>query len=491
MTARNVYFATAITVVALTLSTLAVPATAATPPTWTAPVDVSTASQSGAIPYVAIAPNDTVVSIWQGTTGFTSTIQASVSTDRGVSWSTGVDVSLAGGPAYDPRVVAAADGSFTAFWYRHNGTNLRVQASTSVDNGASWSIPVDISAPGENAFNVQASTGADGTLTATWHRTEGGIGVIQASTSSDQGATWTTPVSISSPGLDSFMAQIAIGLDGTRVITWYGADGNGNNLVQASSSLDQGATWSSPTSLSAAGQDAQAPVIAVAPDGTFTIAWSVFNGVEAVTQTSTSTDHGATWGSAVTISGTGGDAGGPALTAAADGTIIATWRRYDGSSYLVQATSSVDQGVTWGTPTTLSAPGENGNEQQVIAAPDGTITAVWYRLNGSYYVVQASTSIDQGSTWSAPLDLSTPGRTARAPQLTAATDSALTVVWHGEVVGISFVQATSLLIAAAAAPAGASLPATGTDAGPVGVAALLLLLLGGTLLLRRRHPISN
>ena len=60
-------------------------------------------------------------------------------------------------------------------------------------HATSWGLPVNLSATGQNAYDPQVAMSSDGTYqTITWRRSNGTNDIIQAATSSDNGATWTT-----------------------------------------------------------------------------------------------------------------------------------------------------------------------------------------------------------------------------------------------------------------------------------------------------------
>jgi hypothetical protein len=90
----------------------------------------------------------------------------------------------------------------------------------------------------------------------------------------------------------------------------------------------------------------------------------------------------------VTLSDPGQNGQNPQVVTAGS-TITAVWSRYDGSNKRVQSASSSEGGASWGAPVTLSDPGQGAYDAQVVT--DGiTITAVWSRYDGSNDRVQAS-----------------------------------------------------------------------------------------------------
>ena len=146
----------------------------------------------------------------------------------------------------------------------------------------------------------------------------------------------------------------------------------------------------------------------------------------------------ATWSSpAVNLSAPGQGASNPDVALSADGTkATAVWTRFDGSNDIVQSVSATITGstATWSTVTNLSAPGQNATGAQVALSADGTkATAIWPRSNGSNRIVQSVSATITGSTatWSTVTDLSAPGQNASFPQVALSADGTkATAVWR-------------------------------------------------------------
>jgi len=405
-----------------------VPATAVAPDDWSTPADLSVTASEASAPQVAVAPDNTVVAAWIRTDGTNEIIQSSASTDRGVTWSVPVNLSAAGEDASGPQLAVAPNNTFTAIWDRFDGSNNIVQTSSSADGGATWSTPVDISVAGQPAQMAQISAASDNSLTAVWRRSNGSRTVIQSSSSLDGGATWSTPVDLSDATRNATTPQIAIAGDGTRTVVWQRTTG-GDQFIRSSSSTDGGTTWSVPVDLSAAGQDSDTPQVFAAPDNSLTAVWERSDGSNIIVQASSSSDGGVTWSSPVDLSAAGGDAEQVQLTITPGGLRTAFWQRDNGSNRIIQSSSSADNGATWSAPLDVSALGGDARQPQVSAAPDNTLVAVWNRNNGSDRVLQASYSVDQGATWSAAADISAAGGNVARPQIAVAADSNFVIVW--------------------------------------------------------------
>jgi len=143
-------------------------------------------------------------------------------------------------------------------------------------------------------------------------------------------------------------------------------------------------------------------------------------------------------------------------------------------------------------PVDLSAGGQTAYSPQVSVDSTGLAIAVWYRSDGSNYIIQSSTS-QSGGTWSTPVDLSASGQSAFGPQVSVDSTGLATAVWYRYDGSNYIIQSSTIDNPIPSAPASAPTPElakTGTNLHgsgvlAVGAAAVLLLGVGGTLLTRR------
>ena len=395
---------------------------------WTTPVNVSVAPEDAYEPQIVADSNNTLTAVWNWSNGSNELTQTSTSTDAGATWSTPFTLSATGQDADQHQIVAAPNNTLTTIWRRSDGSNLRVQTRTSTDAGANWSSVVDLSATGQNAREPQIVAAPNNTLTAIWRRSDGSDYIVQTRTSTDAGATWSSAVNLSATGQNSYDPQIVADSNNTLTAIWRRSDGS-NFIVQTSTSTDAGATWSSVVDLSASGQDARQPQIVAAPNNTLTAIWRRSDGSNFIVQSRTSADAGATWSSVVDLSATGQVARDAQIVAAPNNTLTATWSRSDGSNDIVQTRTSADAGAIWSSVVDLSATGQDAATPQIVADSNNTLTAVWSRSDGSNDIVQTRTSKDAGATWSSVVDLSAAGQDAATPQIVAAPNNTLTAVW--------------------------------------------------------------
>ena len=301
------------------------------------------------------------------------------------------DVSLPGQSASDPQIAAADDGTAVAVWRRPNGVNDIIQLAARPPGG-SFSPPASLSAAGQDARDPQIALAPDGTATAVWSRSDGSNEIIQAVTR-PPGGPLGNPVNLSAPGRDAFVPQVSTASDGTTTVVWRRFDG-ADYIVQAAT-RPPGGSFGAPVDLSAPGQWAKVPQVATAPDGTTTVVWQRLDGADDIIQAATR-PPGGSFGAPVNLSAPGQDAEDPQLVTAPDGTTTVVWVRDDGATDRAQAATR-PPGGSFGAPVNLSAPADSAEEPQVATAPDGTTTAIWTGFDGGDFLIQAATRPPGGS----------------------------------------------------------------------------------------------
>jgi LPXTG-motif cell wall-anchored protein len=177
----------------------------------------------------------------------------------------------------------SSTGLATAVWRRYNGSETIIQSSTS-QNGAAWSTPADLSATGQDADDPQVTVDSTGLATAVWYRWNGSNDIIQSSTSLNGGA-WSTPANLSATNGDAYDPQVTVSSTGLATAVWERWNGS-NYIIQSSTSLN-GGTWSTPADLSATGQYADDPQVTVSSTGLATAVWRLYDGNNRIIQSST------------------------------------------------------------------------------------------------------------------------------------------------------------------------------------------------------------
>ena len=143
----------------------------------------------------------------------------------------GVRTLSAGGQnAFYPQVAVDVAGDAVFTWYRFDGTHARVQAR-SVSAAGVLSGVRTLSAAGQSAQFPEIGVDAAGNALVTWHRSDGVNLRVQSRTVST--AEVLGPLlTLSAAGQSALFPQLAVTPGGDAVLTWYRSDG-ANNRVEA------------------------------------------------------------------------------------------------------------------------------------------------------------------------------------------------------------------------------------------------------------------
>ena len=351
---------------------------------WSAPVDIA-AGHRIHNPQLAVDPAGNVVAVWRRTDTVGSVVQAATMTSGG-TWSTPVDLSA--DPSVDtmqktefPRVAVDATGAATATWSRYDGKSYVVQAAT-LAPGGTWTAAVDVSTPGQSARTPELAVDPAGNATLVWVA----AGVVQ-SAARPAGGTWSAPVNLSAASLMTSNPQVVADPSGTAIAVWHRLD-TGAYVVE-SASRPIGGTWTAPVRLSAPGVDTfSTPQVGVGPRGATVAVWQRHDGSSWVVAAATRTAGGG-WTPSVDVSESGRDAWDPQVAVDSAGNATAVWSATVPDSWQRVVQGARLGGGVWSAPTDLSPAGGNAWNPQVAIDPAGNATTTWSRHDGTTWVVQS------------------------------------------------------------------------------------------------------
>ena len=212
--------------------------------------------------------------------------------------------------------------------------------------------------------------------------------------------TFLSAINLSDPGQDGFEPQVAVDGSGNVIAVWTRSDGT-NLRIQSADRTPSG-PWSTPQTLSDPLQDASQPQVAVDPSGDALVVWTRFDGTNLRIQA----DYrpaGGSFGTPVTVSDPGQPASGPSVAMDNNGKGVIVWSREDAvaptGKLRVQSVVR-DPGVGGGFSAvqTLSLSGQDAFDAKVAAGPavDNNAVVVWTRSDGTNLRVQSSRRRDPG-----------------------------------------------------------------------------------------------
>jgi hypothetical protein len=221
-----------------------------------------------------------------------------------------------------------------------------------------------------------------------------GVGVAKVVRSTDRGATWGTPSTVYS-GADDFRDCVVTNTPSGLLLTGFDYTGTAFPGLRVHRSLDDGFTWSqlaNLTTIYSADHASSAPIVALA-DGT--LIWPTYGldptPAHGIVKVLASTDGGTTWTVRATLSDGTREYVEPNIAVLSDGTLLMMIRS-DGSPDTLFASTSTDDGVTWSTPASKFT-GASGKP---------AVLELWGRVHlavRSAGLTAYAYSDDQGATW--------------------------------------------------------------------------------------------
>ena len=240
------------------------------------------------------------------------------------------------------------------------------------------------------------------------------------------GGTWQAPVDLSAAGQHASSPQVAVDAHGNTVAVWYrftGPDtGPSTGSIVQGAVRPAGGTWQAPVDL-AVGGNVFAAQLAVGAQGDAVAVWNRASGARSfVVQGAVRAANGA-WQEPITLSAAGGNPGNPQVAVDAHGNAIAVWSRSSDSSSSVVQSAVRPARQNWQAPVELAVDAASAD---VAISPHGNAFAVWHDSRG---IAQSAMRSADGS-WQAPVDLSAPGQDALETQVAADAHGNAVAIWQ-------------------------------------------------------------
>lgn len=237
----------------------------------------------------------------------------------------------------------------------HNKTNVVVRRS--LDSGATWLAPVRLSRSG----GEPAIAGRGQSVDVVWRQNTTSAQVIRYARSTDGGATFSSPLSLSSGTGSAWWPSVARGRDGLVAVAWYDNSDIYDAKIRVRVSTNGGTSFGPPTTIVRA---PDANVTVAAGRGVVYALYSTWNGPLRVKR---SFDGGHSWSSAKTVS----EQGFGSITAAGSTAYVA----YNSGGKLVYRRTT-NKGDTWSSEANLSAKGGFGAK---LSLKGGVVRAIFLR----------------------------------------------------------------------------------------------------------------
>ena len=347
-------------------------------------------------PQISIDGTGNAISIWQN--NITVIIQANRYNIETNQWQINPeDISFT--IANKPQLAMDTIGNAIAVW--RNLNTAKIQASKYDFETNQWqTTPEDISSTNTN--DPQLAMDTIGNAIAVWQRDISGTSIkiqtnkfeVEEEEKKETTFAWQKINNLSTNGKNTFDPQAAIGCQestGNAVAVWRISDGK-NYIIQTSRYNANTETWPTSEDISASGQIAYDPHVAVNETGSAIFIWRRYNGSHYVVKTRKYNAITETWSSVINLSTTSKNAFDPQIVIAPSGNAVAVWRITDGRNFTVQTRRYDIETDTWLAVENISVPGQITYDPQVTMDNLGQTIAIWRRYNGSHYIVQARQS---------------------------------------------------------------------------------------------------
>src|SRR5580692_2444965 len=184
----------------------------------------------------------------------------------GKSWTSGAN----------PQVAVDSQGNAFAVWSHQPefDGDAAIEASTKPTGSDAWQAPVRLSPSGASFEWPVLAVDAAGDITAVWHGQDGAESDIEAAIRPADSGAWTTPVQLASDEGDELgLPEIAVDPEGDVVAVWARENGVGNDVIEATSKPHGSETWQVPVAVSAGGDLAGSPRVALDAGGDAFAVW--------------------------------------------------------------------------------------------------------------------------------------------------------------------------------------------------------------------------
>jgi hypothetical protein len=399
---------------------------------WGPAVELGSGSGHEREAQLAVAPNGTITAVWEHYDGAHFVVQERRIGVGGSPLGPVHQLSAGGASAFDARVAVGSDGTATVVWKRYNGASFVIQERR-VDAGGTPEASVhDLSLPGQFAGQPEVAARPDGGAVVAWerHNASRDVARIQSTVVRPNGTVAACCFDLTNADFNrnGFDPRVAVFPDSTAIVVWDRHNGS-EQIVQARQLAVTGTPSATTYDLSASGRNAIEPEVTTTPDGKAIATWTRFDGSSWVVQARRLAASGEPVGGAIDISEPGGPALQPHIAALTGSSASIVWKQLGGSTYTVKQ-RRLDQSGATGSTHVLSAPGVDAHEPQVAAGSDGTQTVVWALDDGAGEVVQARRIGGDGVPAADTVDLSDAGADAGAPSVAAGGNSSVAVAWR-------------------------------------------------------------
>jgi hypothetical protein len=290
-------------------------------------------------------------------------------------------LSAEGQNALTPRVATDSEGRATIVWRRYDGANYRVQSRRLGADGSPEAIQT-LSEAGQEAGVAQVAIDSQGRATVVWAAGAASNDEVQSRRLGADGSPEAIQT-LSPPGGNGFLPQIAVDPQGRATVVWIFRAGNPFWIQSRRLGAD-----GAPGPVRTLAQGGWDPQIAVDPKGRATAVWQP-PGYPWPVESRRFRADGSLAGPAKTVRSGGPYPGSPQVAVDSQGRATVVWVGYVGTLQRTVQSRRLGADGTPGGVQAVSQPG-NAAEPQIAIDPKGRATVVWRRHDGSNHRIQSA-----------------------------------------------------------------------------------------------------
>ncbi len=372
-----------------------------------------------------------------GTTTNT-TLRLNVISDKNNSFPLNVSKSIS--RSIQPHTVIDKQGVINSVWSDDRTGALRIYYSRSIDNGITFTEPVDVSLTDNANISPQIAIAPDSSIHIAWQECPAIDCQISYSRSTDQGKTFSESKNISPDIEFSELPSIITNPNGEVVIFWDAAKSLGEAKFEifASKSSNNGEIFSFPNAVvSDGGRNLFTTDAASDGKGNSYLAYESCSSGNCRIEIKRSSNGFDTFSDGALASGDLSFAIRPALVATENGVIQAAMTVAlpgQGNRFEIFASTSTNNGERFSTPKNVSRTTETSNDASILAINQQVYIA-WRDLSTANPDVLLVKSTDQGNTFSQPTNITINNTISQLPTLVSDPSGSVYIMYQDEIDG--------------------------------------------------------
>jgi PKD domain-containing protein/K319-like protein len=404
---------------------------------FSSPKNVSNNLDSTFTPQTAVDSSGNIFVVWEDDTNVNANILFSRSIDGGATFSAPINLSHAKMFPFGPRISVDSHDGINVVWNDNSPGNLDIFFSRSTDGGLTFSSPVNVSHDASVSSNPQVAADSTGNIFVVWENDSGVLGVL-FSRSVDGGVTFSAPSMVSTNTTGSVSPQMVVGPTGNLYLAWEDDFASGSD-ISFSRSLDHGLTFSGTTSLSHGVGNSTGVQLNVDATGNLNAVWSNDSPGNFDIFFTRSTNGGLNFSAPANISKSLGFSSNALLATDSAGNISVIWtdNTPPASATDIFYTRSSDGGASFSSPINISNNPGFSSDPWLAVDSLGNVSVVWDDTTPGNEEILFSRSADSGATFSAVQNLSQNSGASSVPTIAADKNGSLNVAWQDETPGIT------------------------------------------------------